>query len=258
MRSDVIEFKDVSVVFGQETLYDRLNLNITDGEFVCILGPSGCGKSTSLRLMGDLLSVTSGSVKINGCPPSEAWKDLSYVFQSPRLVPWRSALGNVLLGTDLRFGRGAKKEREERGRDLLKLVGLERDMNKYPSALSGGERQRVAIARALSVDPKVVLMDEPFSALDVNTRTRLRSELISIWNATGKTIVFVTHDIEEALVLADRIIVFSKKPTRVLETLQIDEPRPRVIEHSSELKMQRRRLHELFGGQAESSAQNLS
>jgi NitT/TauT family transport system ATP-binding protein len=135
---------------------------------------------------------------------------------------------------------------QKRARELLALVGLARDAEKYPSMLSGGERQRVAIARALAVDPRIILMDEPFSALDVNTRRRLRAELVSIWQQTGKTVVFVTHDIEEALVLADRILLLSNKPTRVLETLAVTAPRPRDIAGSEDLQRQRARLHELF------------
>ena len=143
------------------------------------------------------------------------------MFQSPRLVPWRTALDNVLLGTELRFGAGDKERRRARASELLSLVGLAGDARKYPSMLSGGERQRVAIARALAVDPKIVLMDEPFSALDPNMRGRMRVEMERIWLETGKTVVFVTHDIDEALQLADRTVVLSNKPTRVLEIIEL-------------------------------------
>ena len=201
MLESVLEFDDVRLNFGAETIYDKLSFKVRAGEFLCILGPSGCGKSTSLRLMGDLLPPDGGDLKVTGLPPAEGWRKLAYVFQSPRLVPWRNALGNVILGMELRFEGMAKAEMREKAKDLLSLVGLGNDMEKYPAMLSGGERQRVAIARALSVDPEIILMDEPFSALDLNTRRRMRAEIIRIWEQTGKTVIFVTHDVEEALVL---------------------------------------------------------
>jgi NitT/TauT family transport system ATP-binding protein len=252
MHDSIIEFEKVSFSFGGEKIYDRIDFAVAKGSFVCILGPSGCGKSTSLRLMGDLLPFSEGRVTVAGRHPHEAWQEIAYVFQSPRLVPWRNALQNVTLAAELRFGRGSKLEREAKARDLLTLVGLERDMQKYPAALSGGERQRVSIARALAVDPEIILMDEPFSALDINTRKRLRAELIGIWQRTQKTIVFVTHDVDEALVLADEIIVLSAKPTRVLETIKVTAPRPRDVDESPALKQQRSDLFRLFGvpGQA--------
>ncbi len=242
----VVRFDAVTVRFGAETVYDRLSFDVQPGEFLCILGPSGCGKSTSLRLMGGLLPVQGGRVEIEGRTPAEAWDRLAYVFQSPRLVPWRTALGNVVLGMDLRFDAMAKAEKAARAGRLLELVGLAADAGKYPAMLSGGERQRVAIARALSVEPDIVLMDEPFSALDLNTRRRLRGEIVRIWRETGKTIVFVTHDIDEALVLADRILLLSNKPTSVLDVLGIDEPRPRDIGTMPGLRERRDRLVALF------------
>ena len=190
--------------FGHEQIYDRLSFEIRRGEFVCILGPSGCGKSTSLRIIGGLLAADSGRITIDGRAPRDAWEEIAFVFQSPRLVPWRTALDNVMLGFELRFGSGEARQRKARASELLNLVGLAGDAGKYPSMLSGGERQRVAIARALAVDPKIVLMDEPFSALDPNMRARMRTEMEHIWSETGKTVVFVTHDIDEALQLADR------------------------------------------------------
>jgi NitT/TauT family transport system ATP-binding protein len=242
----IIDFDKVSVELSGERIYDTLDFTVLSGEFICILGPSGCGKSTCLRLVGGLLPVAEGRVLVDGRAPSEAWDQIAYVFQAPRLVPWRSALGNVMLAMELRFGNGRKREREERCRALLDLVGLARDADKVPHMLSGGERQRVAIARALAVEPKIILMDEPFAALDLNTRRRLRAEVTAIWQQTGKTIVFVTHDIDEALVLADRVLLMSNKPTRVIETIAIDRGRPRDIESTSELRAHRDRLYRLF------------
>ncbi|MGI9334803.1 MAG: ABC transporter ATP-binding protein [Gammaproteobacteria bacterium] len=242
----IVEFHDVRLRFGAELVYDRLSFSVCEGEFLCILGPSGCGKSTSLRVMGDLLQADSGRVSVNGRSPADGWQQLAYVFQSPRLAPWRDALGNVALAMELRFDKMDRAAREARAAELLELVGLGGDRHKFPAMLSGGERQRVSIARALAVDPQIILMDEPFSALDLNTRRRLRIEMTSIWERTGKTIVFVTHDIEEALVLADRIVLLSNKPTRVLEEIEIRTPRPRDLDESAQLRTHRDRLHTLF------------
>jgi NitT/TauT family transport system ATP-binding protein len=244
--ASIIELDKVQVELSGERIYDALSFSVRTGEFLCILGPSGCGKSTCLRLMGDLLRASGGVVRVDGRAPSEAWDQIAYVFQAPRLVPWRTALGNVMLASELRFGKGDRAGVEARCRGLLELVGLGGDARKYPRMLSGGERQRVAIARALAVDPKIILMDEPFSALDLNTRRRLRAEVIAIWEQTRKTIVFVTHDIDEALVLADRIILMSNKPTRIIETIPIDRQRPRDIVSMPDLAAKRDHLHRLF------------
>lgn len=246
MASDpIITFDSVGIAFGAEQIYDRLSFDVRRGEFVCILGPSGCGKSTTLRIIGGLLNVDAGRVTVDGRAPQEAWSDIAFVFQSPRLVPWRTALNNVLLGTELRFGAGDKERRRARAADLLNLVGLAGDARKYPLMLSGGERQRVAIARALAVDPKIVLMDEPFSALDPNMRARMRAEMERIWLETGKTVVFVTHDIDEALRLADRTVVLSNKPTRVLDIIELKTPRPRSL-GERDLDTHRQKLVKLF------------
>ena len=224
-----IAFEHVGLSFGNERIYDDVDFAIADGEFVCLLGPSGCGKSTALRIAGDLLQPDQGRVIVNGRPAAESWDEIAYVFQSPRLAPWRNALNNVLLGAELRFGKIIARQKKARALELLALVGLRDAAEKYPSMLSGGERQRVAIARALAVDPSIILLDEPFSALDPNTRHRLRAEIERIWLETGKTVLFVTHDIDEAVILADRIVLMSNKPTRVLETIRIDAPRPRNL-----------------------------
>ena len=246
MASDaIITFDNVGVSFGEERIYDGLSFDVRRGEFVCILGPSGCGKSTSLRLIGGLLDADAGRIAVDGRAPQDAWPEIAFVFQSPRLVPWRTALDNVLLGSQLRFGGGDKDRRRARANELLTLVGLAGDTRKYPSMLSGGERQRVAIARALTVDPKIVLMDEPFSALDPNMRSRMRIEMERIWMETGKTVVFVTHDIDEALQLADRIVVLSNKPTRVLEVIELRTPRPRSLGDPG-LDTHRQKLIRLF------------
>ena len=241
----IITIENLGLAFGQEQIYDRLSFDVRAGEFICILGPSGCGQSTLLRIIGGLLDPNIGRVTVDGRAPRDAWAEIAFVFQSPRLVPWRTALDNVLLGSELRFGLRDKDRRRAHAIELLRLVGLAADTGKYPSMLSGGERQRVAIARALSVEPKIVLMDEPFSALDPNMRLRMRVEMERIWLETGKTVVFVTHDIDEALQLADRTVVLSNKPTRVLEIMELRGARPRALA-DRDLDTRREKLVNLF------------
>ena len=245
----LIELCDIRLALGGHDIYESLSFNVGPGELLCILGPSGCGKSTLLRLIGDLIKPTSGEIRIGGRSPAEAWEKFAYVFQSPRLVPWRTALDNVTLSLQLRFGGKIDAARREKAVSLLRLVGLENDRHKFPLMLSGGERQRVALARALAVDPEIILMDEPLSALDINTRQRLRREILQIWQVTGKTIIFVTHDIDDALTLADRVLLLSPKPSRILEAIRIDAPRPRRLDTSPELQSIRstleRQFHEL-------------
>ena len=169
-----IELRDVAVQFGADRIFSGLSFAIAQGEFACLLGPSGCGKSTMIRIMGGLIEPTHGFIRVGGSSPHLARGTLAYVFQSPRLVPWRNACDNVGLAIELRTPSVGKSERRERAIKLLQMVGLGRDVNKFPAMLSGGERQRVAIARALAVDPSIILMDEPFSALDPDTRRRVR------------------------------------------------------------------------------------
>jgi NitT/TauT family transport system ATP-binding protein len=256
VQDPIIVFDRVDVALGGRQIYDKLTFQVRHGEFLCILGPSGCGKSTSLRVMGGLLPILGGEVSVAGLPPSQAWQEIAFVFQSPRLVSWRNALDNILLASELRFGKAGKEEknrRRQRAMELLDMVGLSADAEKYPSALSGGERQRVAIARALAVDPQIIFMDEPFSALDPNTRQRMRVEIEQIWQRTGKTVVFVTHDIDEALQLADRIVLLSGKPTTVLETVTVDASRPRRPDNDA-LAAHRSHLVGLFRAMESASA----
>lgn len=207
-----IEVRDLIVRFGAYLVLDGLNFDVLDGELLCVLGPSGCGKTTLLRVLGGLVAPTRGAVRVRGEAPETAWSRIAYVFQSPRLVPWRTARDNVRLAQELRGGRA-----DGRADRYLALVGLADLADRYPAVLSGGERQRVALARALAVEPEVILMDEPFSALDLATRARLREELREIWRSERRTIVFVTHDVAEAEALATRILVLSERPARIAE-----------------------------------------
>jgi NitT/TauT family transport system ATP-binding protein len=241
-----IEVSDLAIAFAGESIFSNLTLSIAEGELVCLLGPSGCGKSSLIRLIGGLMEPTAGRVRVAGLPPHAARATLAYVFQSPRLVPWRTALDNVALAIELRNPAVAKVERRARAMELLQMVGLGADIGKYPAMLSGGERQRVAIARALAVDPDTILMDEPYSALDPETRRRMRADLIALWQLTRKTVIFVTHDLDEALELADRIVVFSGKPTRILDIVAVEAARPRAATESVPLRAAKAHLLRLF------------
>lgn len=249
----VIAFHNVTLRFGEVPLYAGLDLDVHSGEFLCIVGPSGCGKSTTLRLMSGLLAPSEGEVLVERRPAREKREDFAFVFQNPRLAPWRNAAENVCLAATLRYGTRKRKAMERAVRELAR-VGLAKDTQKMPATMSGGERQRVAIARALMVDPKIVLMDEPFSALDVRTRALMREEILALWQETGKTVIFVTHDVEEALVLANRIVVLSQKPTRLIETIAVAAPWPRRIEADPDLLRIRSRLHELLHFEMEREA----
>jgi NitT/TauT family transport system ATP-binding protein len=246
MSDAAVSFENVSLSFGNAVLYDGLEFEVKAGEFVCILGPSGCGKSTALRLIGDLLNGYVGRITVGGLPASEAWDRLAYVFQSPRLLPWRDALDNAGFGLEMRRPDISRDARREIATRQLIRLGLGEDLHKRPAMLSGGERQRVAIARALALDPEIILMDEPFSALDPNTRNRLRALIVDLWKETGKTVIFVTHDIEEALELGERIIVLSAKPGRVYKEIIVDAPRPRNVETNIVLKNQKAELNSIF------------
>jgi NitT/TauT family transport system ATP-binding protein len=213
---------------------DDVSFDITDGEFVAIVGPSGCGKSTLLRIVSGLLEPTSGSVNVHGKTPDQARKDVEFgfVFQSPVLFPWLKALGNVMLPDHILGSRSPTHgpATEDLARRLLTDVGLEGFEDHYPSQMSGGMRQRVALARALIYEPSTLLMDEPFGALDEFTRDRLNLQLLDVWGHTRSTVVFVTHSIQEAIFLADRVIVMSARPGRVARVADITFPRPRNLE----------------------------
>lgn len=251
-----IEFDQVGLRLGGGVIYDSLSFDVRPSEFVCLLGPSGCGKSTALRLIGDLLALQDGTVLVEGQPPAATWNRIAYVFQSPRLLPWKDALDNAAFGLEMREPRLSREERRARAACQLERVGLGMDKHKMPVMLSGGERQRVAIARALALDPDIILMDEPFSALDPNTRQMLRNQLVELWRETGKTIVFVTHDIDEALFLADRIVVLTPKPARVAQILEVRAERPRDIENEPTMKSARRDLLQLFTALGEGTREN--
>lgn len=212
------------------TALTNVSIDIKKGEFVSLLGPSGCGKTTLLRIIADLLKPTSGEVTVGGETPTEARLKRKYgiVFQSPVLYDWRTVKKNVILPMEIL--KVPKADREERAMQMLELVGLTDFADRYPKQLSGGMQQRVGIARALAIQPEILLMDEPFSALDEFTREKLHEDLLRIWRKTDKTIVFVTHNIAESVFLSDRVCVLSPHPGRLSALIDIDLPRPRTAE----------------------------
>jgi NitT/TauT family transport system ATP-binding protein len=228
----VVQLQGVDKVFTRgdqvaTTALEGIDLDIGAGEFVSLIGPSGCGKSTLLRIIGDLIAPTRGTVVVNGKPADRARRDRDYgmVFQAPVLFEWRTVEDNVKLPLEIQGADSAK--RTNRAKEMLDLVELGDFLGHYPYQLSGGMQQRVAIARALAFEPAILLMDEPFGALDEMTRERMNSEVLRIWERTGTTIVFVTHSIPEAVFLSSRVVVMSARPGRITKVIDVDLPRPR-------------------------------
>ena len=213
--------------FGELQALHDINLAIERGEFIAVVGPSGCGKTTFLRIVAGLEPASSGEVELDGRPVTRPGGDRGFVFQTDNLLPWRTVFANAIIGREV-AGRVGPAERR-RTLELLKLVGLEGFENYHPRQLSGGMRQRVNLARALAIDPQVLLMDEPFSSLDAQTREIMQTELMRIWEAGRKTVLFVTHQIDEAVFLADRVLVFARRPGRLRESVAIELARPRTL-----------------------------
>ena len=234
-------------VDGRYVLWD-INFQIAHGEFICLIGPSGCGKSTLLRLIGGLIEPTSGEVLIEGLTPAEAQasKAFGFVFQEPALLPWRTVMENVRLPLEVNLQNNPDDNHTVS--ELLRLVGLEQYANHHPSQLSGGMLQRVAIARALASGASLLLMDEPFGALDEMTRATMAYELLRIWNADKKSVIFVTHSISEAVTLSDRVAVMSGRPGHIVEIVEIDLPRPRTrgMEREPAFRRYSEWLHDLL------------
>jgi NitT/TauT family transport system ATP-binding protein len=231
--ASVIEARDLSLTFetadGPVYALSKVNLTVQDGDFVSFIGPSGCGKTTLLRVIADLEQASAGGISVNGMTPEEARRKRAYgyVFQAPALYPWRSVERNVALPLEIMgFGKAERAQRIARNLDLVNLKGFEK---KFPWQLSGGMQQRVSIARALAFDPKLLLMDEPFGALDEIVRDKLNAQLLRLWAGTGKTVVFVTHSIPEAVFLSTRIVVMSPRPGRIIDVIDVDLPADRDL-----------------------------
>jgi NitT/TauT family transport system ATP-binding protein len=212
---------------GRLLALDNVNLAVEEGEFVTIVGPSGCGKTTFINIADGLLKPTAGRITLDGRAITGPGRDRAMVFQDPCLMPWRTVFKNVIFGLECQ-GKDGQAEKD-RANGFIKLVGLAGFEEHFPHELSGGMQQRCNLARALAVDPEILIMDEPFAALDAQTREIMQLELLRIWRASGKTVLFITHQINEAIYLADRVIIFGARPGRVKDTLKINIPRPRDL-----------------------------
>ena len=223
-----LEITGLSKWFGALEALRGIDIAVERGEFIAVVGPSGCGKTTFLRMVAGLEPASSGSILLDGKPLAGPGGDRGFVFQNDSLLPWRTVLGNALIGPEVSGQIGPQQR--QRTLDLLKLVGLGGFEHYHPKQLSGGMRQRVNLARALAIDPEVLLMDEPFASLDAQTREIMQTELLRIWEQGRKTVLFVTHQIDEAVFLADRVLVFARRPGRLQENVTIELPRPRALD----------------------------
>ncbi len=230
-----IEFAGVSKKY-QRLIIDNLNLTVAKGEFLSIIGPSGCGKSTVLKLISGLTPATSGNILVDGMTPRNARETMSFIFQDPTLLPWRTVRANAILGLELE--RVPKEKRETRVDSLLELVGLSHVSRAYPRELSGGMKMRLSIARALATGPRLLLMDEPFAALDEMTRDRMNEELLRLREEQKWTVVFVTHSVAEAVFLSTRIVVLAPNPGRIHSDLPVNLPNPRTAELRATLEFE--------------------
>ena len=225
-------YKEYDTSKGKMVALNGANLDIAENEFICVVGPSGCGKSTLLNIIAGLLEPTSGTVYLDGKPIEGPGMERGVVFQQYALFPWRTVLKNVMFGPEMK--KMPKNQAEEIARKYIKAVGLEGFENSYPKELSGGMKQRVAIARAYAANPEVLLMDEPFGALDAQTRVQLQTELLNTWEKEKKTCFFITHDVDEAIILAQRVVIMSARPGRIKKIVNIDIPYPRTQETKSD------------------------
>jgi NitT/TauT family transport system ATP-binding protein len=223
----IVRIAEIKKTFGELEAIRQLSFDVADGEFLSVLGPSGCGKSTLLMMIAGLIDPSAGEIRIKDAKVAGPRREVGVVFQSPVLLPWRTVLQNVLFPIELL--KLPRRQYERRAMDLLRMAKIDEFSGLLPRQLSGGMRQRVAICRALVHDPSILLMDEPFSALDAITRDEMAVELQRIWQANRKTVIFVTHSIREAAFLSDRVLVMARRPATIIDELAIDLPRPRPI-----------------------------
>jgi len=250
-RPVVLQLRDLEKSFRagarQQTVFQNINVDVHRREFICIIGPSGCGKSTLIRIVAGLDEQTSGQVLLDGNPVSGPGPDRGMVFQGYTLFPWRTVRENVMFGLQMRGKENSEALAE--ARQWLEMVGLSKFEHSFPHELSGGMKQRVAIARALANEPRILIMDEPFGALDALTRAKMQNYLLQIWKKVDVTILFITHDLDEACLMADRVIVMGANPGRIVEVIENPIPRPRHctdIFHSREAIALKARLDELI------------
>jgi ABC-type nitrate/sulfonate/bicarbonate transport system ATPase subunit len=224
-RRPKIRVESLTKMFGDLLVLSNLNFDIYDGEFLCVVGPTGCGKTTFCNVVSRLLPATQGSISMDGEEINPARHNISFVFQEPSCIPWRTVWQDIQIGLEIK--KVNSQEAETRLKDMIRLVGLQGFEKYYPHQISAGMKQRVAIARAFVTEPDLLLMDEPFGQLDTNTRFQIESRLIEVWQKTKRTVIFVTHNLEEAVYLAERILVLTNKPTTIKEVVEVKLPRPR-------------------------------
>lgn len=226
-RRTKIQVKNLTRSFGDLTVLNDISFNVAEGEFLSIVGPTGCGKTTFLNCLSKLLPATKGNILIDGEEANPTKHNISFVFQEPTCMPWRTVRENVAYGMETK--KFPKEKLEERLKYILELVGLADTANLYPNQVSASMEQRIAVARAFAVDPDLLLMDEPYGQLDVKLRYYLEDELVRLWKTLNATVVFVTHNIEEAVYVAERILILSNKPTKIKAEVRVDLPRPRSL-----------------------------
>ncbi|MCE5333316.1 MAG: ABC transporter ATP-binding protein [Desulfobacteraceae bacterium] len=226
-RKTKIQVKNLTRSFGDLTVLNDISFNVAEGEFLSIVGPTGCGKTTFLNCLSKLLPTTKGNILIDGEEANPTKHNISFVFQEPTCMPWRTVRENVAYGMETK--KFPKEKLEERLKYILDLVGLSDTANLYPNQVSASMEQRIAVARAFAVDPDLLLMDEPYGQLDVKLRYYLEDELVRLWKTLNSTVVFVTHNIEEAVYVAERILILSNKPTKIKAEVLVDLPRPRSL-----------------------------
>jgi len=249
----MLQINNLNKKYDELLVLEDINLEIADSEFICLLGPSGCGKTTLLRIVAGLEQATTGSITLNNQTVTSTNTCIGMVFQEYALFPWRNILDNAIFGLEM---KGVDKETARtKTRKYLRPLGLEQFEKSYPHELSGGMKQRVAILRALLIKPEVLLMDEPFGALDAQTRNQLQTELLKIWNKDKKTVLFVTHSVDEAVYLADRVIIFSNRPGKIRKMIEINLPRPRD-RTSMEVNKIRNKVLKALGAEQETHDQN--
>lgn len=224
-RNGKIEVKNLTKRFGDLLVLDDISFDVAEGEFVAIVGPTGCGKTTFLNALSRLIPITSGHIRINGQDADPKRHNISFVFQEPTCLPWSTVRDNVSFGMDIK--KVSRAEKEARLERILNLVGLAQCAHLYPNQVSASMLQRIAVSRAFAVDPDLLLMDEPYGQLDVNLRFHLEDELLNLWRNLKSTVLFITHNIEEAVYMAQRILVLSNKPTSIKASIKVDLPRPR-------------------------------
>lgn len=224
-RRNKIEVRDLTKRFGDLTVLDHINFNVAEGEFLAIVGPTGCGKTTFLNCLSKLIPTTDGDIFINGEVANPKKHNISFVFQEPTCMPWRTVQENVAYGMEVK--KFPREKIQEKLDEILGLVGLKDTANLFPNQVSGSMLQRIAVARAFAVNPDLLLMDEPYGQLDVKLRFYLEDELVKLWKELKSTVIFITHNIEEAVYVAERILVLSNKPTKIKAEVKVDLPHPR-------------------------------